>query len=158
MKPGLDLPDLGATEAFGIRLGQWASAGEVFALVGDIGAGKTSLTRGIAVGLAVGNPRGVTSPTFALWQIHAGPLTLHHLDWYRLSGLDEVVGLGVDEVLGVDGVCVIEWPNRAMEAVPVDAVWIELKVVLDGAIAHRRLAFISDNDRTRSCSRAVLGG
>lgn len=122
----LSLPDEAATLALGQRLGRVAEPGDVIALHGTLGAGKTCFARGFAAGAEVIDLRSVNSPTFALWNIHPGRLQMHHVDLYRLGDADEVMALGLEEVVGLDGVCLIEWPSRAPEIFPVDTLHITL--------------------------------
>ncbi len=105
------------TEAFGEVLGQLAHAGQVIGLAGDLGAGKTALTRGIARGL--GCPGRVHSPTFALLnQYEGGRCPLFHLDLYRLNSAEEVREAGLEEYLvRPAGVSVVEWMERWPEGV-----------------------------------------
>jgi len=109
----LTVADAEATRRLGETLGRWAPDGAVFLLHGDLGAGKTTLTQGIAAGMGV--PEPVQSPTFTLVAEHEGKsLRLFHLDLYRLSGPDELESLGFDQFLEPEGaVVVIEWPERA---------------------------------------------
>ena len=104
------------TARIGRVLGRYAEAGDVFLLSGDLGAGKTCLTQGIAKGLGV--EEYVRSPTFVLATIHQGRLPLYHIDIYRLDEVAEVVDLGLEEYLEGDGVSVIEWASKALEAFP----------------------------------------
>src|SRR5262245_34626738 len=90
----LDLPDLSATEAFGRRLGDLLFPGSVVALIGALGAGKTHLSRAIAEGLGITDPRAVTSPTFVLIQEYCGRVPVYHFDAYRLRGEGEFFDLG----------------------------------------------------------------
>jgi tRNA threonylcarbamoyladenosine biosynthesis protein TsaE len=106
------------TRAFGTRLAQQLRAGDVVLLHGDLGAGKTTLTQGIAQGLGVTEP--VQSPTFTLVAEHLGntasgdPIRLYHLDLYRLGGENDLEDIGFDDLLAPrDGISVIEWPERA---------------------------------------------
>ena len=85
-------------------------------LLGDMGAGKSELTRGIARGLGVTGY--VTSPTFTILQVHEGRLPLYHFDWYRLNSVEELYELSMDEYLQNGGVAVVEWPSRAAEVIP----------------------------------------
>ena len=94
------------TVGFGRRLGKLLRPGDVIALYGDLGAGKTTLTRGIADGL--GLKADIHSPTFTLIHEHPGAIPLYHVDLYRLSSEDEVEALGLDEYLYGDGVTVLE--------------------------------------------------
>ena len=105
------------TRQIGFCLAQELQAGDVLLLLGDMGAGKSELTRGIARGLGITGY--VTSPTFTILQAHeSGRLPLYHFDWYRLTGADELYELSMDEYLYGGGVSVVEWPSRAEEAIP----------------------------------------
>ncbi len=117
------IPDADAMRAYGRALAPRLKRGDVVLLHGDLGAGKTTLTQGIAAGLGVRGP--VQSPTFAIVAEHDGvaadgqPLRLYHLDLYRLGGIDDLEDLGYDQYRDpVDGVSVIEWPERAGERLP----------------------------------------
>lgn len=105
-------------QALGERLAQDLRTGDVLMLHGDLGAGKTTLTQGIAGGLGVDG--AVQSPTFTLVREHRGrEMMLYHLDLYRLADPDELEGLGYEEYLDPpDGVSVIEWPERAGDWLP----------------------------------------
>ncbi len=96
------------TEKLGERLATEYPAPQVFCLTGDLGAGKTALTRGIAKGY--GFSGRVTSPTFTLMHVYAGIETVHHFDLYRLSDEEELDAIGFDGFLR-DGIAVIEWPD-----------------------------------------------
>lgn len=105
------------TRALGRRLAQLLLPGDVVLLFGDLGAGKSELTRGIADGLGITAP--VTSPSFTILNVYdEGRIPLYHFDWYRLNGADELYEMGMDEYLGGDGVAVVEWPSRCPEAIP----------------------------------------
>lgn len=105
------------TRALGARLAAQLRPGDVLLLRGELGAGKSELTRGIARGLGVGGY--VTSPSFTILQVHGdGRLPLYHFDWYRLSGAEELYELSMDEYLYEQGVSVVEWPDKAAEAIP----------------------------------------
>lgn len=118
------------THAIGQKLAQQLRPGDVLLMLGDMGAGKSELTRGIAKGLGVTGY--VTSPTFTILQVHDnGRMPLYHFDWYRLSDVEELYELSMDEYLYGDGVSVIEWPSRAEEAIPEQVLEIELIPVDD---------------------------
>ena len=113
------------TIAIGRELGSTAQAGDVFAIVGDLGAGKTQLAKGIAAG--IGTPASVTSPTFTL--IHeytGGRLTVYHFDFYRIESAEEAARLGLDEYFYSDGVCVVEWADRFPVLLPEHARWLRI--------------------------------
>ena len=97
----------------GMRLGQTLQSGDVLALYGGLGAGKTVFAKGIAKGLGIGEE--VTSPTFTLLRQYQGRLTLCHFDLYRIEDDQELEHIGFYDYLGGDNVCVIEWPENVPE-------------------------------------------
>ena len=105
------------TRTLGERLASSLRPGDVLLLLGDMGVGKSELTRGIARGLGIQGP--VASPTFTILQVYdEGHIPLYHFDWYRLEGADELYEMGMDEYLGGDGIAIIEWPSQCPEAIP----------------------------------------
>lgn len=112
------------TQAVGRSIGEQAQAGDIYLLTGSLGAGKTCLTQGIAWGLGV--PGYARSPTFVLMTQYQGRMVLHHVDLYRIGNSEEAWDLGLEEQLTGDGVCVVEWADRAAEIFPQDCLWIEL--------------------------------
>ena len=104
------------TEALGERLGAGLGPGAVLLLDGDLGAGKTTLVRGLARGLGI-DPQEVSSPTFVLINEYRGRITLHHVDLYRLEGA-AVDDLGLDDLGDGEGVVVIEWAERLPRPIP----------------------------------------
>ena len=103
------------TERLGKQLAAHLRAGDVVACRGDLAAGKTALTRGIAEGLGVSGP--VTSPTYTIVnEYHDGRLPLFHFDMYRLGSADELFDIGWEDYLTRGGVCVVEWAERVEEA------------------------------------------
>ena len=118
----------GETRALGEQIAVHLQPGDVVLLEGDLGAGKSELTRGIARGLGVRET--VTSPTFTILNVYArGRCPLYHFDWYRLESAEELYELGMDEYLGGDGIAVVEWPGRCPEAVPDGAIRIRLETI-----------------------------
>ena len=130
--PELDLPDLAATEAFGRRLAKVLRRGDVVALKGGLGVGKTTLARAIVAGLSP-DSEDVPSPTFTLVQTYPttladGPAELWHFDLYRLERTDQVYELGIEDALA-DGVSLIEWPELAAALLPKETMLtIELQI------------------------------
>lgn len=126
------------TEALGQALGRLLQPGDVVALLGEVGAGKTCLTRGIARGLGIDEP--VTSPTFILiaeYRTAAG-FSLYHADCYRLAdAAHEAQDIGLDELMRDDGVTVVEWAERLEALLPTDHLRITLSVLDD---TRRQLA------------------
>ena len=116
------------TMAFGRRLGSLLGAGDIVALVGPLGSGKTTLTKGIALGLGVEEPRWVTSPTFVLVHQYEGRLPIYHVDAYRLKGEAEAEALGTEEIFFGDGVAIVEWAERIAGALPRERLEIALDI------------------------------
>jgi len=114
-----------ATLQLGAALAQQLQAGDVLALFGDLGSGKTCLTRGICQGLDVSED--VTSPTFVLINEYRGRLPVYHFDFYRLESLDEIWNLGIDDYINNDGICIIEWAERGIQLLPEQRIEIYLE-------------------------------
>ena len=112
------------TEELGAKLAEHLHAGSVIAYLGDLGAGKTAFTRGLARGL--GCTGRVTSPTFTIVNEYEGTLPLFHFDMYRLSDADELFDIGWDDYLSRGGVCAVEWSERITEEIPSDAVIVTI--------------------------------
>ena len=115
-----------ATQACGAQLAHLVDAGDVLLLTGDLGAGKTQLTKGLAAGLGVAEP--VTSPTFNMLLVHEGRVPLYHFDLYRLDRADQLDDLDYFGTLEADGVSVVEWGDRFEEASPADGLLIALHI------------------------------
>lgn len=116
----------------GFCLGRLLRAGDVVLLRGEMGAGKSVLTRAAAGGLGVEGP--VPSPTFTILNIHEGTqLKLYHFDLYRLESADALWEMGLEEYIpSVDGVTFIEWPQMAQEAMPNDVLEVEIVYAQEG--------------------------
>lgn len=105
------------TRSLGEELGKLLRPGDVLVLRGEMGAGKSELTRGIAKGLQVDGP--ILSPTFTIMQAYdSGRLPLYHFDWYRIDDPEELFEIGTEEYLSGEGVSVVEWPDRALFLLP----------------------------------------
>ena len=104
------------TEELGRRLGAALRPGAAVAYRGELGAGKTAFTRGLARGL--GCTARVTSPTFTIVNEYDGPVPLFHFDMYRLSGPEDLFDIGWDDYLARGGVCAVEWSERAADVLP----------------------------------------
>ena len=111
--------------ALGRAIGASLSPGDAVLLTGELGAGKTILVRGMAQG--AGSPEPARSPTFILLMTYPGPITLHHCDLYRIASKAEADGLALDECLE-NGALVVEWAERAREALPRDALQVTFAV------------------------------
>jgi tRNA threonylcarbamoyladenosine biosynthesis protein TsaE len=139
------------TALVGRLLGQLARPGDVVALAGPLGAGKTCLAQGIARGVGVLEP--VPSPTFNLLLEHAGELTLHHFDLYRLQRAAELEDIDFYATVESDGVSVIEWADRFPSELPDD----RLEVVIDDEGGdRRRLSLEPHGSRARQLASELL--
>lgn len=112
------------TEALGQALGQTLKGGEIIAYTGDLGAGKTAFTRGLARGLGI--TMQVTSPTYTLVNEYSGGrLELFHFDMYRLGSSEELFDIGWEDYLLRGGVCAVEWSENVADALE-DAIWVRI--------------------------------
>jgi tRNA threonylcarbamoyladenosine biosynthesis protein TsaE len=100
------------TLTLGKRLGQCFEPGDIVLLFGDLGAGKTTLTQGLCLGLGLAEDDYIRSPTFTLVNEYQGTATIYHIDLYRLDSLREIEALGLEETLFTNGVSIIEWPEK----------------------------------------------
>jgi tRNA threonylcarbamoyladenosine biosynthesis protein TsaE len=112
------------TQRIGVCLGRLARAGDVFLLVGKLGAGKTCLTQGIAWGLNIKDY--ALSPSFVIMRELYGRLPLYHIDLFRLDAQAEIEDLGLDDYLYGSGVCVVEWAEKGLGLLPEEHLLIEL--------------------------------
>lgn len=129
----------------GQELGRLARPGDILLLTGQLGAGKTCLTQGIARGLGVEGY--ATSPTFVVMNQYQGRLVMYHIDLYRIDTLAEVMDLGLDDYLYGDGVCVVEWADKALEAFPAERLLVEMGFISD---TSRSVTFHPTGDRYKT--------
>jgi len=127
------------TIRFGQEIGRLLLEGDVVGLVGELGSGKTWLTKGIALGLGVNPKTVVTSPSFTLVNQYQGRATLFHMDVYRLGSLDEALSAGIEETIHSSGVVVLEWADRWPEILPEQTLTVKLLILDD----HRRTLILS---------------
>jgi tRNA threonylcarbamoyladenosine biosynthesis protein TsaE len=113
------------TQHLGIQLGKLAKAGDVVLLVGELGTGKTCLAQGIAWGLGIDDY--TLSPSFVLIREYQGRLPLYHIDFYRIDSIEEVFDLGLDDYLYGEGVCVVEWAEKAFPVLPKEHLLVKLE-------------------------------
>lgn len=132
------------TRKLGTRLGELARPGDVFLLVGNLGAGKTCLAQGIAWGLGI--EEYAASPSFVVVRELKGRLPLYHIDFYRLDNLDEIAELGLDDYLYGNGVSVIEWAEKGQHLLPPEHLLIEMSYLAD---TERRLELKPSGQRYR---------
>ncbi len=112
------------TAAVAAEFAETLNGGEVIAMYGDLGAGKTAFVQGLARGLGI--DRHITSPTFTIVNEYEGRLPLYHFDVYRIADPDEMYEIGYDEYITNGGVCIIEWAELIEELLPEDCIRIEI--------------------------------
>ena len=125
MEKVIKVNNLEETIALGNRLGLLLQPNMLLTLSGDLGAGKTTFTKGIGQGLGI--TKVINSPTFTILKQYQGRLNLSHFDAYRLEGQDD--DLGFEEIFDSDDVCVVEWANFIEDILPVDSLTIEIKKI-----------------------------
>lgn len=137
------------SEDLGTRLGARLEAGDLIDLRGELGAGKTCFTRGLARGLAIEDT--VRSPTFTICHVHRGPVSLFHLDAYRLEDPEELLIQGWDE-MRTHGVVAIEWGGRVADLLPADRIVVNLS---HAGQSNRRIQLCSGGDRSNEILAAL---
>ena len=123
------------TQALGERLGKTLKQGDVIALIGDLGTGKTCLTQGIARGVGIAPGEVVNSPSYILINEYKGTLPIYHIDLYRLENSEEIAELGLSEYIEGDGICIIEWAERMTDALPDTCIQIHITLG-DANVSH----------------------
>ncbi len=126
-------------------LGRKLMPGDTVCLYGDLGAGKTSFSYGIALGLDV-KEQYITSPTFAFVNEYEGRVPFYHIDLYRLKGSEELEGIGFGEYIDSDGVTVIEWAERAEDVLPEECLSVYLTYLTESS---REIGFLGEGERYR---------
>jgi tRNA threonylcarbamoyladenosine biosynthesis protein TsaE len=139
------------TVRLGQELGNDLAGGDVIALMGDLGGGKTWFTKGIALGLGI-DPDSIVSPTFTLINEYQGTHPLYHIDLYRLGTKSEVVALGLEEYLTGSGIAVIEWADRWPDELPEQTIYVEMNMVDDHT---RELQFFGGHRRSLEVLRLL---
>ncbi|MBR3039731.1 MAG: tRNA (adenosine(37)-N6)-threonylcarbamoyltransferase complex ATPase subunit type 1 TsaE [Lachnospiraceae bacterium] len=133
------------TFALGESIGKNARPGEVYALIGDLGVGKTVLIQGVAKGLGIDGP--VNSPTFTIVQVYEeGRLPFYHFDVYRIGDIEEMDEIGYEEYFYGDGVCFVEWANLVEEIMPKNTVTITISKVLEKGFDYREITIEKEQE------------
>lgn len=148
----VELNSLAETEKFGLLLGEMARPGDIYCLDGDLGAGKTTLTRFIAQGVGVDSACVVSSPTFAIMHEYPGVLPLYHMDCYRLGGSDELLDLGFEEYWEGEGLTVIEWASMARDVLPDEKLMFYISVISE----EKRLVEISPSPEMAGKAKSLV--
>ena len=129
------------TIRLGKNLGKILIKGDIIALVGELGSGKTWFAKGLALGLGLSQETVITSPSFSIVNEYPGPCSLYHIDAYRLNNRADFLAAGLDEYFYKDGVVAMEWADRWPEILP----GLNLKVELEIIDEHCRLIKMSGN-------------
>jgi tRNA threonylcarbamoyladenosine biosynthesis protein TsaE len=132
------------TVSWGKVLGSRLMGGDIIGLIGDLGAGKTYLVKGVAEGLGVLEDQYVASPTFTLINEYKGEVTLYHVDLYRIQDEREIEGLGYEEYLYGNGVVIIEWAEKMLRFLPEELLLIEMERVDENT---RKITLIGRGNR-----------
>lgn len=115
------------TIEFAKKVGSYLKGGDIIAYIGGLGAGKTTFTRGLAVGM--GLPDEVISPTFAIVNEYRGKVNLYHFDMYRINGCDDLETTGFYDYLSDSNIIVIEWSERITEVLPKETIFITINTI-----------------------------
>ncbi len=128
----------GETFHLGRQIGEEAEPGQVYALLGDLGVGKTVLIQGVAKGLGIDEP--VNSPTFTIVQVYeSGRLPFYHFDVYRIGDIEEMDEIGYEDYCYGNGVCFVEWANLVEEIMPKETIKITIEKDLTKGFDYRRI-------------------
>ncbi|MBR1691671.1 MAG: tRNA (adenosine(37)-N6)-threonylcarbamoyltransferase complex ATPase subunit type 1 TsaE [Lachnospiraceae bacterium] len=126
------------TFRIGEKIGREAKPGSVYALIGDLGVGKTVFTQGVASGLAV--EEAICSPTFTIVQIYEeGRLPFYHFDVYRIGDPEEMDEIGYEDYFYGEGVCFVEWANLIEELMPENTIWITIEKNPEKGFDYRKI-------------------
>jgi len=144
------------TFTIGRTIGEIAERGSVFALIGDLGSGKTVLVKGIAKGLHIDEEP--TSPTFVIMNSYEGIKKLYHFDLYRISDANDLETIGYRDYIFSDGICAIEWADKAIDELPDDAVIIEISNFenVDDHSSNKRMLKFRGNDKWVSLFKSMV--
>lgn len=144
----------GETEQLGFTIGSLLRPGSFLALRGDLGGGKTCLTRGIVAALAPQSAHLVASPTYAIMNSYPGDIPVYHFDFYRLAGDDDVAELGFEDWFYGDGVSVVEWSERLDELIPEDVLTLQFDYVGDDL---RRITITASGEKSEFVLERLSG-
>ena len=126
------------TFALGVKIGQEAKPGDLYTLIGDLGVGKTALTKGVARGLEITEP--ISSPTFTIVQVYdEGRIPFYHFDVYRIGDVEEMDEIGYEDYFYGDGVTFVEWANLIEEILPSSYRQIVIEKDLEKGFDYRRI-------------------
>ncbi len=126
------------TYELGFSIGKEAKPGQIYALTGDLGVGKTVFTKGVAAGLAV--QEQVNSPTFTIVQVYeSGRLPFYHFDVYRIGDPEEMDEIGYEDYFYGEGLCLVEWADLIKDLMPEDTQWVSIEKDLEKGFDYRKI-------------------
>ena len=141
MRKEVETHSAAETFALGETIGKEAKPGQVYALLGDLGVGKTVLIQGVAKGLGIDGP--VNSPTFTIVQVYEnGRLPFYHFDVYRIGDVEEMDEIGYEEYFYGEGVSFVEWANLVEEIMPKETIRITIEKDLEKGFDYRRIGIV----------------
>lgn len=150
-----EIYDVNDTTQLGIKLGKLLNAGDIICLTGDLGTGKTHITKGIAKGLGIDD--SITSPTFTIVnEYDTGRLKLNHFDVYRVSDPDEIYAIGFDDYIFSDAVSIIEWANYIEEILPKDLLHIYIEKDLSEGENYRKITITPYGERYNYIKELII--
>jgi tRNA threonylcarbamoyladenosine biosynthesis protein TsaE len=117
------------TITLGKKIGEVLKPGDILGFYGELGSGKTTMIKGIAIGLGVKEENLVKSPSFIMINEYKGRYPIYHIDLYRIKNTEEILSIGLDDYLYGDGVCLIEWAEKAEKELPENIIKVELEVI-----------------------------
>lgn len=135
------------TIKFGKKLGGFLKKGDIIALCGELGSGKTVLAKGIAEGLGVKKPNSVNSPSFVIIKEYIGKRPMYHFDIYRLNNISELFTVDYNRYFYGDGVCVIEWADKIIQLLPKDFLRIDLSIAGEN---KRKITVVPHGERYKT--------
>lgn len=136
----------------GFEIGQNARAGEVYALIGDLGVGKTVFTQGVAAGLGITEP--VNSPTFTILQVYdEGRLPFYHFDVYRIGDPEEMDEIGYEDCFYGEGVSFVEWADLIRDIMPDETRWVTIEKDLEKGFDYRKITITDPSDKEKTAGK-----
>ena len=134
-----EVNSLEETIEYGKEIGRNSNKGDIYCLIGDLGTGKTMMSKGIAMGLGLSEDE-ITSPTFTIVNTYDKlEKTLYHFDVYRITDISEMDDIGYEDMFYGDGVCIVEWANLIEELIPSNAIWIKIEKDLEKGLDYRKI-------------------
>ncbi len=143
------------TREIGKIIGEQLGAGDILALTGELGSGKTCITQGVARGIQVPDEYRITSPTFTLINEYPGRVMLYHMDMYRLTGPEDLADMGYEDYFYGDGLVVIEWAEKISDILPADNLYVSMRYLDESS---REIRIAGDSGKAGKISAALKAG